>query len=83
MATKRLRTSDKQFYDKLGRRISKIILADLKYGSLDKFALEHHDKIAKPTLYHLADGKRDPKFSTLRRLAEALDMTVEELIKGL
>lgn len=83
MATKKLRNSDKLFYERLGKRLGKIILEKGGYSSLDAFYLEHHEKIAKPTLYHLVDGKRDPKFSTLRRLAEALDMTVEELIKGL
>lgn len=83
MATKKLRSSDKLFYDKLGKRLSKLILEKGGYKSLDAFALEHHDKIAKPTLYHLVDGKRDPKLSTLRRLSEALGMTVEELIRGL
>lgn len=83
MATKKLRQSDKQFYAKLGKRIGKIILEERRYSSLDAFALEHHDLIAKPTLYHLVDGKRDPKLSTLRRLADALGMTLEELIGGL
>ena len=83
MATKRLRKSDKQFLADLGERIKKKILKDRGYGSLDAFSLEHHDLIAKPTLYQIADGRRDMKISTLRRLAETLEISLEELIKGL
>lgn len=83
MATKKLRSSDKEFYEKLGKRVARIILQEMKYRSLDAFALEHHEKIAKPTLYQVVEGKRDMKFSTMRRLAEALDRSVVKLIEGL
>ena len=83
MPTKRLRRSDKLFYEKLGHRVRKIILSDKGYSSLDAFSLEHHDAVAKPTLYSLCDGKRDMKVSTLRGLAKVLGMTLESLVAGL
>ena len=83
MATRKLRQTDKQFNEKLGKRIGKIILGERGYSSLDAFSLEHHDKLSKPFLYHLVKGKRDAKISSLRRLAEALGVNLEELFRGL
>jgi hypothetical protein len=83
MTTKQLRKSDKQFLAELGDRVKRIILRDMGYCSLDAFSLEHHDLIAKPTLYQIADGKRDMKLSTLRRLADTLGISLKELISGL
>jgi hypothetical protein len=51
------------------------------YKSLDAFSLEYHDLIAKPTLYQICDGKRDMKISTLLRLAKALEVDIESLLK--
>ena len=82
MPTKKLSRNDKLFYEKLGQRVRRLILVEKGYSSLDAFALEFHDTIAKPTLYQLCDGKRDMKVSTLRGLAKALGMGLEELIKG-
>ena len=62
-------------------RIKKIILHDLKYPSLDRFALEHHDKITKPTLYAICEGKRDFQFSTISGLSNALNMSPINLLK--
>jgi hypothetical protein len=83
MPTKKLNRSDKLFCERLGSRVRAIILTEKKYPSLDAFSLEHHDLIAKPTLYQLCDGKRDMKVSTLRGLAKALGMSLESLIAGL
>lgn len=83
MVTKRLRKSDHDFLKELGKRVSMIILKEKKYSSFDAFALEFYDKITKPTLYQIAEGKRDMKISTLRRLAEVLDISLERLISGL
>lgn len=83
MPTKKLSRSDKLFYEKLGQRVRNIILTDKGYASLDAFSLEHHDAIAKPTLYQLCDGKRDMKISTLRGLAKALGISLEKLIGGI
>lgn len=69
--------------EKLGRRIENLILKEHKYKSLDAFALEHHDKIAKPTLYQVCAGERDMKLLTLRGLASALGISLEELLKDL
>lgn len=41
----------------------KIILEEKGNSSLDGFALEYYDLIAKPTLYQICAGKRDMKVS--------------------
>ena len=81
MPTRRLKPAHKTFLKRLGRKIERIILKERGYSSLDAFALEYHDLIAKPTLCQLCDAKRDMKISTLLGLADALELSVEELIK--
>jgi len=81
MTTKKLQKNDRIYLQRLGEKIRKIILVDLGYSSLDAFALEHHDLIAKPTLYQVCDGKRDMKLSTLRSLASALNISLDALIR--
>ncbi len=81
--TKKIRAVDQKFFIELGGRIRKTIIIDLKYPSLDAFSLEYHDLISKPTLYQISNGKRDMKISTLRRLAETLGISIQELIQDL
>lgn len=81
MVTKKLKSDEKAFLKKLGKRIEKIILKDLGYSSLDAFSLEYSDEIAKPTLYQICQGKRDMKLSTLRGLAQSLDLKLEDLLR--
>lgn len=83
MVTRKKAASDKIFFERLGRRVESLILKDREYKSLDAFALEHHDRITKPTLYQLCAGERDMKVSTLRGLASALGISLEELIRDL
>ncbi len=83
MATRKKKASDQEFLLRLGRRIELMILNERKYKSLDAFALEHHDQIAKPTLYQICDGERDMKISTLRAIARALEISLEDLVKEL
>ena len=83
MATRKKSASDKVFFERLGKRVENLIRKERGYKSLDAFALAHHDSIAKPTLYQLCSGERDMKVSTLRGLARALGVSLEELIKGL
>ena len=66
-----LTNSDKKYLKALGAKIEKIILCELKYSSLDKFALEHHNKITKPTLYAICRGKRDFQFLTISGLSKS------------
>lgn len=80
MVTRKLKSDDKAFLKKLGKKIEKIILEDMGYKSLDEFSLEQHDFIAKPTLYQVCQGKRDMKVSTLRGLAQALDIKLTDLL---
>ncbi|MFP5458500.1 MAG: helix-turn-helix domain-containing protein [Bacteriovoracia bacterium] len=80
--TKKLTKADQLFLKRLGEKIRTIIIREKGYSSLDAFALEHHDDIAKGTLYEVCEGQRDMKISTLRGLCRALDLTVEDLIRG-
>jgi len=81
MVTRRLRKDDQEFLKRLGKRIEKVVLKEKGYSSLDAFALEYHDLIAKPTLYQICEGQRDMKLTTLLRLAEALNMGIVDLMK--
>jgi hypothetical protein len=81
MVTRRLKADDKAFLKKLGKKIEKIILEEKGYRSLDAFALEYHDLIAKPTLYQICAGERDMKISTLRGIAKALERSAESLLR--
>lgn len=81
MSKFQLMTSDRKYLKALGAEIKKIILTDLKYSSLDKFALEHHDQITKPTLYALCEGKRDFQFSTIVSLSRALNIHPINLLR--
>lgn len=83
MAKNKLSKQEQLTFTKLGKKLRSIILKDLGYQSLDSFALEHHEIISKPTLYAICDGQRDFQFSTLIRLASALDTNVPDLIKDL
>lgn len=83
MAKNKPSKQEQLIFTKLGKKLRSIILKDLGYQSLDSFALEHHEIISKPTLYAICDGQRDFQFSTLIRLASALDTNVPDLIKDL
>ena len=72
MAKIKLKKQDRIYLKNLGNRIREIILEEKDYSSLDRFALEFHDQITKPTLYAICDGKRDLQFSTLSGLSNAL-----------
>ena len=76
-----LTSSDKKYLKALGAEIKKIILSDLGYPSLDRFALEHHDKITKPTLYAICKGERDFQLSTISGLSSALKINPISLLK--
>lgn len=80
MAKVKLTAKEKLYFKKLGTKIQKIILKDLGYQSLDSFALEHHDIVSKPTLYAICRGERDFQFSTVLRLAEALEIAPLKLL---
>ena len=81
MAKNKLSKQEEQTFLRLGKKLRILILRDLGYDSLDRFALEHHDIISKPTLYAICDGQRDFQFSTLLRLAKALDTSILELLE--
>lgn len=80
--TKKLSKADQLFLKKFGAKVRSIILEEMGYDSLDAFALEHHDDVAKGTLYEICDGERDMKISTLRRLSRALNRPLSDLIQG-
>lgn len=80
MVTRRLETKDELFLKVLGQKIRKIIIEDLGYSSLDRFASENLKHITKPTLYQICDGKRDMKISTLLGLSRSLNITLQDLL---
>lgn len=80
MAKNKLTKSEQQIFNKIGKKIRSIILADLGYKSLDSFALEYHDIITKPSLYAICDGRRDFQFSTLIRLSKALGVDINNIL---
>jgi len=72
MSKAKLKKQDQIYLKNLGKRIREIIIEEKGYSSLDRFALEFHDQITKPTLYAICEGKRDLQFSTLSGLTKAL-----------
>jgi len=72
MSKAKLKKQDQIYLKNLGKRIREIIIEEKGYSSLDRFALEFHDQITKPTLYAICEGKRDLQFSTLSGLSKAL-----------
>ena len=81
MAKIRLSRNDKRYLKSLGKELKQLILQELEYKSLDKFALEHHDFITKPTLYAICAGERDFQFSTISGLSKALNINPITLLK--
>jgi hypothetical protein len=81
MVTRKINKSEKELIQKIANNVKKLIFEVYGYKSLDAFSLEYHDLIAKPTLYQICDGKRDMKISTLLRLAKALEVDIETLLK--
>lgn len=76
-----LTNADEKYLKALGTKIKRIILSELKYPSLDRFALEYHDEITKPTLYAICEGKRDFQFSTISGLSRALKINPIALLE--
>jgi transcriptional regulator with XRE-family HTH domain len=71
--------ADEQFLHKLGRRC-RSLRRDRGLSQLDMvrsydFSLSHYQKIER--------GDLDPRVSTLRRLAQAYEVSLSELLKGL
>ena len=83
MGSRKIPQVHKKAMRALGRKIKKIILKEMGYSSLDAFHLEHHDLIAKPTLYDLCEGRRDMRMSTFFGLCRALEISPLELLKGI
>lgn len=83
MQRKRKGNVDEKFFISLGRRISLLIL-EKGYQSPYAFWLEHGDEgLSRSNLNYLLNGKTDPKMSTLRRVAEGLEMDLSELFHNL
>lgn len=65
---------------KLGERLE-VLIREQGYRSMENFALANG--IHKATLHQVLRATADPRLSTLFRLAEALELPLEDLIKGL
>ena len=61
----------------MGQRIKKHILSG-GYHSVENFALSNN--LSKQTLYHIVNGERDPRISTLKNISDKLKISVSELI---
>ena len=80
---KRKGNADDKFFTALGKRVSNLI-TEKGYKSPYAFWLEHGEEgLSRANLNYLLNGKTDPKVSTLRRIAEGLDVDLAELFKGL
>lgn len=79
MVTRKLKSSEKAYLKRLGKKVSKIILQERGYSSLDAFWLEN-DTVPKGTLYEICNGTRDFKITTFLRLASVLGMKPTELL---
>lgn len=71
---------DRKFLKNLGKELKRIILKERSYRSLDRFSLEHHEDVTKPTLYAICEGNRDFQFSTISGIARALEIDPIELL---
>ncbi len=63
----------------LGNRIS--ILRKQRGVTLEQLA--YGMGISKGNLSDIENGKRDPRFSTLKSIADGLDISISQLLKGL
>ncbi len=64
-------------FNKIGGRIRRCILKE--YVSIEKFAYENN--ISKKTIYHIINGDRDPRVSTLIKISSCLNISISELIQ--
>lgn len=65
---------------RLGEKLEALI-QERGYPSLESFALANG--FHKATVHQVVRAKADPRFSTLVRLADALEIPVEDLINNL
>ena len=83
MERKRKGNSDNKFFAALGKKVASLI-TEKGYKSPYAFWLEHGEEgLSRSNLNYVLNGKSDPKVSTLRRIAEGLDVDMSELFKGL
>lgn len=76
-------TTDDKYLKALGKRVSKLI-EEKGYKSPYSFWLENGDEgLSRSNLNYLINGKSDPKLSTLRRIAEGLEIEVADLFKDI
>jgi transcriptional regulator with XRE-family HTH domain len=78
---KRRGKSDEKIFSELGKRVAALI-KEKGYKSPYVFWLEHGDEgLSRSNLNYILNGKSDPKLSTLRRIAEGLEIDISELLK--
>lgn len=83
MARQRRGTLDDKYVKALGKRVSELI-EKKGYKSPYSFWLENGDEgLSRSNLNYLINGKSDPKLSTLRRVAEGLEIELTDLLKDL
>lgn len=83
MERKRRGKTDDKYFVALGKRVSKLI-EEKGYKSPYSFWLENGDDgLSRSNLNYLLNGRSDPRLSTLRRVAEGLEIELAELLKDL
>lgn len=78
---KSLNKADEQWQKSLARHLKSLIKAKGYKSAYDFWIQECGDSISRANLDNLLNGRVDPKISTLRRLAESLNVSLGSLIE--
>jgi transcriptional regulator with XRE-family HTH domain len=71
-------TEERKYLHKLGQRIKKLRTE----RELDQKSFAFDCEISRTQLYMIENGKTNPRVLTLMKIAEGLNMTIEELLAG-
>ncbi len=75
--------SDQKYCIALGKKIS-LLIKEKGYKSPYAFWLENgEDGLSRSNLNYIINGKTDPKLSTLRKIADGLEVELVDLFKNI
>lgn len=74
----KVNTEEIKYLHKLGQRIKKLRTE----RELDQKSFAFDCEISRTQLYMIENGKTNPRVLTLMKIAEGLNMTIEELLAG-
>jgi len=72
-----MNTTKDNYFQKLGDRIKKLRLEK----DIDQKSFAFDCEIGRTQLYMIENGKTNPRLTTLIKIAQGFDMTVDELLK--